>query len=78
MDLSLDFVVKFSKYCHKNRTYQHILVIVDRLTKCCLYKPLKTLQTIEFIDVIYQKIFAMYSFSLTIVNDQGNQMTSIL
>ena len=53
-------------------------MIFDRLTKQRLYEPLKTLQITEFIDVIYQRVFAMYDFSLTIVNDRGSQMTFIL
>ena len=53
MDLSLDFVVKLPKYRQRNRVFQYILVVVDWLTKRCLYKPLKTLHTSKFIDVMY-------------------------
>ena len=33
IDLLLNFVVKLSKCCWRNKAYQHILVIVNRLTK---------------------------------------------
>ena len=46
--------------------------------KQCLYKPLKTLKTVEFIDAMYKKVFAIYRFLLTTVNDRGGQMTSML
>ena len=78
MDLSLDFVVKLLKYYCRNQTFQHILVIVNRLTKRHLYKPLETLKIVEFIDTIYRKVFAIYRFSLTTVNDKSGQMTLML
>ena len=53
-------------------------MIVDRLNKCCLYKLFETLQIIEFINAIYQKIFAIYGFSLTIINNWEYQMILIL
>ena len=53
-------------------------MIVDRLTKQSLYKPLKILQMTEFINAMYWRIFAMNGFPLTTINDRGSQMTSIL
>ena len=78
MDLSLNFVVKLPKYRCRNQSFQHILVIVNRLMKWCLYKPLETLKTAEFIDAMYRRVFAIYGFSLTTVNDKGSQMMSTL
>ena len=78
MDLSLDFVVKLPK-CHcRNQTFQHILVIVNRLTKQRLYELLEILKTVEFIDAMYRKVFATYRFSLITVNDKSGQITSML
>ena len=58
--------------------FQHILVVVDRLTKRRLYEPLETLHTNEFIDAMYRRVFATYGFPLTTVNDRGDQMTATL
>ena len=78
MDLSLDFVVKLPKCRRRNRVFQHILVVVDRLTKRRLYEPLETLHTSEFIDAIYRHVFSLYRFPLTTVNDRGGQITTTL
>ena len=32
----------------------------------------------KFINAMYWRVFVVYGFSLTIVNDQGNQMTFTL
>ena len=78
MDLLLDFVVKLPKYYRRNRVFQHILVVINRLTKQHLYEPLETLYTGEFIDVMYCCVFALYRFLLTTVNDWRGQMTATL
>ena len=52
MDLSLEFVVNLPQCRWRNWTFQHILVVVDRLTKQKMYKPLESLSTREFIEVM--------------------------
>ena len=69
MDLSLDFIVKLPKSRQQNCVFQHILVVVDQLTKQQLYKTLETIHTSKFINVIYCCIFASYRFLLTMVNN---------
>ena len=64
-----NFVIKLLKCCKKNKIFQHILVVVDQLTKQHLYEPFKTLHTGEFIDAIHCCVFALYGFLLTTVND---------
>lgn len=78
IDLSLDFVVKLPKCRRRNRIFQHILVVVDRLIKQRLYKPFETLYTSKFIDAMYCCVFAAYGFPLTTVNNCGGQMTTTL
>ena len=78
MDLLLNFVVKLPKCRHRNQTFQHILVIVNKFTKQCLYELLEILKTVEFINAMYRKIFAIYEFLLTTMNDKGGQIISKL
>ena len=77
MDLSLDFVVQLPE-CQRGKTFRHILVVVDRLTKRRIYKPLESLSTAEFIEAMNQRVFSTHGYPLTIVNDRGGQMTSTL
>ena len=78
IDLSLDFVVELLEYHCRNRVYRHILVVVDRLTKKRIYKPLEGLSTGKFIEAINCRVFSTHGYPLTIVNDHGGQMTSTL
>ena len=71
MDLSLDFVVGLSECHRQNRVFRHILVVVDRLTKRRIYKPLETLHTGEFIEAMNRRMFSSHGYLLTIVNDRG-------
>ena len=77
-DLSLDFVVKLPE-CHcRSRIYYHILVVVDRLTKQKIYKPLKGLNTSKFIEIMNQRMSSTHGYLLTIVNDYKSQIISTL
>ena len=78
MDLSLDTVVKLPECHRQNWVFRHILVVVDRLTKQKLYKPLKSLSTGEFIEAMYWCVFSAHGYLLSIVNNCGGQMTSKL
>ena len=77
-DLSLDFVINLPDCQRQNRTFRHILVMVDRLTKQRLYEPLKTLHTEKFLDAMQQRVFSAHGYPMSIVNDRGGQMTSTL
>ena len=77
-DLSLDFVVELPECQRQGRTFRHILVVVDRLTKRRIYEPLEGLSTSEFIEVMHWRVFLSHGFPLSIVNDQRGQMTSTL
>ena len=64
--------------CHRGKTFQHILVVVDKLTKRRIYKPLESLSIVEFIETMSQQVFSTHGYLLTIVNDQKGQITSTL
>ena len=78
MDLSLDFVVNLPECRRRNQTFQHILVVVNRLTKQRIYEPPEGLSINEFIEAMNCWVFSSHSFPLSIVNDRGGQMTSTL
>ena len=78
MDLSLDFVVNLPECRPQNQIFQHILVVVDRLTKQRIYKLLEGLSTSKFIETIHWRVFSAHGYPLSIVNDRGGQMTNTL
>ena len=76
--LSLDFVVELPECHRRNRVFCHILVVVDRLTKQKMYKPLEGFSTSEFIEAMHWRVFSAHGYPLSIVNDRGSQMISKL
>ena len=78
MDVSFDFVEFLPECRRRNRVYQHILVIVDRLTKRRLYEPLTSLSTDELMDAMSRRLFSSYGFPISTVNDRGSQLTAHL
>ena len=76
VDLSLDFVINLPEYCCWNETFQHILVVVNKLTKQKLYKLVEDLGTSKFIDTMHCCIFSAHGYPLSIMNDCRDQMMS--
>ena len=65
-------------YC-RNQTFQHIPVVIDRLIKQRIYKPLKGLSTSKFIEAMHQHVFSAHVYPLSItLNNCGGQMANKL
>ena len=77
-DLSLDFVVKLPKCHRRGRTYENILVIVDRLTKRRLYEPMAEIGTKAVLEVLRRRVFSTYGLRDSLVHDRGTQLVAHL
>lgn len=77
-DLSMDFVVDLPKCRRRNRIYENILVVVDRLTKKRIYEPMGPMGTEDLLEAMHRRIFTCYGLPSSIVNDRGGQMVSKL
>ena len=75
-DLSVDYVEFLPKSRIRGQIYQHILVIVDRLTKRRLYEPMTSLDTEELVDAMRRRVFSSYGLPISFVNDRGTQLIS--
>ena len=53
-------------------------MVVDRLTKQRLYKPLEGLSTSEFIEAMNRCVFSAHGYPFSIVNNCGGQIISKL
>lgn len=61
----------------KNKIYDSILVIINRLTKMVYYKPIKiTIDVLGLVEIIIEAIVWHYSLPDSIVRDQGFVFTS--
>ena len=74
----MDFVVNLSKCRRKNRIYENILVVVDRLTKKRIYESMSSMETEDLLEAMHKRIFSCYGLSNSIVSDRGGQMISKL
>jgi len=78
VDLSMDFITNIPPCTRRGRTYRHLLVVVDRLTKGRHYEPLTSLDVDEVYDAMNRRIFCVHGLPLSIVSDRGKQMVSRL
>lgn len=78
IDLSLDFVVNLPKCRRRNRIYENILMVVDRLTKRRIYEPMSSMGTEDLLKALQRRIFSCYGLPRSIVSDRGGQMISKL
>ena len=73
-DLSLDFVVKLSKCHRRDRIYENILMIVDRLTKRRLYESMAEIEIKAVLEILERRVFSIYDLSDSIVHDRDTQL----
>jgi hypothetical protein len=73
LNLSLNFVKFLFECTRKNRTYRHILMIIDRLIKKQLYKFMMSLFTDELMNVMQRRMFFTYELLVIMINDRDTQ-----
>ena len=74
--LSMDFIVDLPPSTIRGRTYCHILVMVDRLTKSPIYEPLMSLETEEVYEAMNCWVFCEHGLPASIVSNRGKQFVS--
>jgi hypothetical protein len=74
---SIDFITDLPSVIRDGRTYDAILVIVDRFTKLATYFPVnKTINSETLADLIWKNIALKTGSPLSIVSDRGTVFTS--
>ena len=74
IDLSMNFVMNLPKCRRKNRVYENILIVMNRLIKKKIYESMKFMNTKNLLKILHRRIFNCYEFSRFIVSDRENQM----
>lgn len=75
-DISVDYVTGLPPCKRGGRTYRHVLVVVDRLTKMRHFVATETLETEELVDAFVSRIWSLHGTPQTIVSDRGSQFVS--
>lgn len=77
-DISVDYVTPLPKSRRggKGPAYQHVAVVVDRLTKMRHFIPCEGLTTEELVEKFIDRIYTLHGLPDTIVSDRGVQFVS--
>jgi hypothetical protein len=75
-DLSVDFITPLPKSHCYGRVYQHIMVVVDRLSKKKKFIPLQSLDVEAVVQGFIEHVWREEGYPVTIVSDRGSQFVS--
>jgi len=76
VDLSMDYIEELPPCRRHGRTYRHMLVIVDRLTKSRILEPTRTKGVEELVEVMHRRVFCPHGLPFSIVSDRGSAFVS--
>ena len=77
MDLTMDFMVELPLCTRRGRTYKHMMVVVDRLSKQFRVEPITSITVEEVYDAMNRRVFNE-TLPCSIVSDRGSQLVSHL
>ena len=75
-NISIDDVVNLPPFKRNGRTYLHILVIVDRLSKMRHFTPLTSLNASELVECFVQSVYKLHGAPDSIISDCGSAFAS--
>ena len=75
-DISIDFITPLPVSLRYGRKYQHIMVVVDRLSKKKKFVPLDSLEVEAVVQAFIEWIWREEGYPRTITSDRGTQFTS--
>lgn len=75
-DISLDFITPLPISLRHGRKYQHIMVVVDRLSKKKKIVPLDSLEVEAVVQAFIEWIWREEGYPRTVTSDRGTQFTS--
>ena len=75
-DISIDHVVDLPSCKREDKTFRHILVVVDRLTKMRHFIPMATLDTEELVEAFIGTVYKLHGAPDTIISDRGSSFVS--
>lgn len=77
-DISVDYITPLPPCHRRGRTYRHVAVVVDRLTKMRHFMATETLESSELIDAFLDRVYSLHGCPETIISDRGSQFVSAL
>ncbi len=68
-DVSVDYITPLPLCVRNGRTYHHVAVVVDRLTKMRHFIPTETLSAEELTTGFIERVYSLHGCPDTIVSD---------
>jgi RNase H-like domain found in reverse transcriptase/Reverse transcriptase (RNA-dependent DNA polymerase)/Integrase zinc binding domain len=75
-DISIDYITPLPECERDGKTYQHVLVVVCRLTKMRHFIPVVSLTAEELASVFISRVYCLHGTPDNIISDRGSQFIS--
>lgn len=75
-DISIDFITHLPVCMRYGRAYEHILVVVDRLSKKKKFIPLDSLEVEAVVQAFIEWIWREEGYPFSVISDRGTQFTA--
>lgn len=75
-DISMDHLVDLPACKRNGKTFRHILVVVDRLTKMRHCIPVTSLDTDELVEAFVEYVYRLHGAPESVVSDRGSAFVS--
>jgi hypothetical protein len=75
-DISVDYITPLPPCERRGQTFNHVVVVVDRLTKMRHFIPTVGLDAAELADRFVDRVYSLHGLPTTIVSDRGSQFVS--
>ena len=76
-DISIDFITPLPVCTRFGRKFEHIMVVVDRLSKKKKFIPLDSLEVEAVVQAFIEWIWREEGYPSTIISDRGTQFTAL-
>ena len=77
--ITCDFIMYLPKSVYGGKTYNAIMVVVDRLTKRARFFPINAkFSTADLATVLYGRVYPIHSLPRQIISDRGVQFSAQL
>ena len=76
-DISIDFITPLPICVRYGKSFQHIMVVVDRLSKKRKFIPLDSLEVEAVVQAFIEWIWREEGYPSTIISDRGTQFTAL-
>ena len=76
IDISMDFIEALPTCHRRGQDFNHVLVVIDRLTKDRIYEPMASKGVDDLVEAMHRRVFCVKGLPRSIVSDRGRAFVS--